>query len=244
MVNPQSRQLFRDDAEVHLSTKAFHLLCTLLTRRPDVASKAELLRVVWPDSFVIEANLNVLIGEIRRSLGDDPQQPQYIRTVHGVGYAFCAEATEESGPRSSDGRATTRFWIEWKDRTFPLTAGDNVVGRHPECRIWLNETGVSRRHARIFVDGLTGRVMLEDLNSTERYCGGPAARHGATRVERWRRPADWVGRTHFPRVVGRRVARNRANPQAAHAVIKRYRPPPVGILQTWSGGSEAYSLRF
>ncbi len=104
MVNPQSRQLFRDDAEVHLSTKAFHLLCTLLTRRPDVASKAELLRVVWPDSFVIEANLNVLIGEIRRSLGDDPQQPQYIRTVHGVGYAFCAEATEESHPRSSDGR--------------------------------------------------------------------------------------------------------------------------------------------
>ena len=166
VVNPQSRQLFRDDAEVHLSTKAFHLLCTLLTRRPDVASKAELLKVVWPDSFVIEANLNVLIGEIRRSLGDDPQQPQYIRTVHGVGYAFCAEATEESGPRSSDGRATTRFWIEWKDRTFPLTAGDNVVGRHPECRIWLNETGVSRRHARIFVDGLTGRVMLEDLNST------------------------------------------------------------------------------
>ena len=41
-----------------------------------------------------------------------------------------------------------------------------MVGRHPECGIWVNETGVSRRHARFRVDGATGRVTLEDLNST------------------------------------------------------------------------------
>ena len=166
VVHPQSRQLFRDEAEVHLSTKAFQLLCALITRRPDVVSKAELLRLVWPDSFVVDANLNVLIGEIRRALGDDPQQPQYIRTVHGVGYAFCADAIEEDRGQRRVSQTGARFWIQWKDRTFPLTDGDNVVGRHPECSIWLNETGVSRRHARIVVDGLTGRVIVEDLNST------------------------------------------------------------------------------
>ena len=166
VVHPQSRQLFRDEAELHLSTKAFQLLCALMTRRPDVVSKAELLRLVWPDSFVVDANLNVLIGEIRRALGDEPQQPQYIRTVHGVGYAFCADAIEEDRGQRRGSQTGARFWIQWKDRTFPLTDGDNVVGRHPECSIWLNETGVSRRHARIVVDGLTGRVIVEDLNST------------------------------------------------------------------------------
>ena len=43
---------------------------------------------------VTDANLNVLIGEIRRALDDAARQPRYVRTVHGVGYAFCGEATE------------------------------------------------------------------------------------------------------------------------------------------------------
>jgi len=166
IVNAQTRQVFCDEAEVHLSTKAFQLLCALITRRPDVVSKAELLRLVWPDAFVVDANLNVLIGEIRRALGDEPQQPQYIRTVHGVGYAFCADAKDDRQDSRPGSQVGARFWVQWKDRTFPLNDGDNLVGRHPECSIWLNETGVSRRHARIYVDGRTGRVTLEDLNST------------------------------------------------------------------------------
>ena len=170
LVNPSARQLFREQAELHLSAKAFELLSVLLTRRPDVVSKAELLRLVWPDAHVVDANLNVLIGEIRRSLGDDPQQPRYIRTVHGIGYAFCGEAVEEERARRREFRTGARFWIQWKDRTFPLTDGEHIIGRHPECSIWLNEAGVSRRHARIHVNGLTGRVILEDLGSTNGTC--------------------------------------------------------------------------
>ena len=49
---------------------------------------------IWPDTFVVDANLNVLIGEIRRTLADDAQRPLFIRTVHGIGYAFCAEAAD------------------------------------------------------------------------------------------------------------------------------------------------------
>ena len=51
-----------------------------------------------------------------------------------------------------------------------LSEGSNVVGRHPECHIWLDEPGVSRRHARINVDPMTDRVVLEDLNSTNGTC--------------------------------------------------------------------------
>ena len=170
VLNPQTRQLLRDHAEIHLPTKAFDLLCVLISRRPDVIAKAELLSLVWPGAYVVDANLNVLIGEIRRALDDDPRHPQHIRTVHGIGYAFCGDAIDEDRAPRRESRANGRFWIVWKERTFVLSEGDNVIGRHPECNIWLDETGVSRRHARIRVDGLTDRVVLEDLNSTNGTC--------------------------------------------------------------------------
>ena len=97
-VDSDTRQLLRDGREIHLSTKAFDLLCVLVGRRPNVVGKDELLRQVWPDSYVGEANLNVLVGEVRRALGDTAQTPQFIRTVHGVGYGFCASASDIESP--------------------------------------------------------------------------------------------------------------------------------------------------
>src|SRR5690349_5516064 len=93
-VDTDTRQLLRDGADVHLSTKAFDLLSLLLARRPNVVGKDEILRQIWPQSFVAEANLNVLAGEVRRALGDNAQNSRFVRTVHGVGYAFCGEATD------------------------------------------------------------------------------------------------------------------------------------------------------
>ena len=174
VLNPQTRQLLRDNAEIHLPTKAFDLLCALIRRRPEVIPKAELLSLVWPEAFVVDANLNVLIGEIRRALDDDPRRPQYVRTVHGIGYAFCGVATDEDRAPRREPRAGARFWIVWKERTFALSEGDIVIGRHPECNNWLDEAGVSRRHALICIDSLTDRVVLEDLNSTNGTCVGQA----------------------------------------------------------------------
>ena len=165
-VNPQTRQLVRAGRDVHLSNKAFDLLLVLVGRRPDVVSKAELLRSLWPDTHVVEANLNVLIAEIRRALADDSQRPTYIRTVHRVGYAFCGDASDLAPPAAVRSSAERRFWVVYKERAFPLAAGDNVIGRHPECGIWLDESGVSRRHARITLDAASGAATLEDLNST------------------------------------------------------------------------------
>jgi DNA-binding winged helix-turn-helix (wHTH) protein len=92
VLNPQTRQLLRDSAEIHLPTKAFDLLCALIRRRPEVVPKAELLSLVWPEAFVVDANLNVLIGEIRRALDDDPRHPQYIRTVSAAARGGCERA--------------------------------------------------------------------------------------------------------------------------------------------------------
>jgi len=104
-----TRQLTRDDDAIHLSTKAFDLLAMLVMERPNVLSKATLQQRLWPDTFVAEANLSNLIAEIRQALDDPSRTPQYIHTVHRVGYAFCGESTIHlSGPvpapRSPDTR--------------------------------------------------------------------------------------------------------------------------------------------
>jgi DNA-binding winged helix-turn-helix (wHTH) protein len=71
-----------------ISLKAFELLHVLIEHQPKVLSKAELHDYLWPNTFVVEANLSNLIGEIRRAVGENPQHPRYVRTVHRIGYAF------------------------------------------------------------------------------------------------------------------------------------------------------------
>jgi DNA-binding winged helix-turn-helix (wHTH) protein len=161
-VDTDTRQLVRDGSEIHLSPKAFDLLARLVEHGPRVLEKTELLTRIWPDTYVVEANLNVLIGEIRRALGDSARQPRFIRTVHGVGYAFCGTATDvPQGPAARP----TPCWVVAKDRTFRLAEGENIVGRDPESAVWLDSDSVSRRHARIVVDSVDRRVWLDDLAS-------------------------------------------------------------------------------
>jgi DNA-binding winged helix-turn-helix (wHTH) protein len=164
VVDSESRQLLNGDSALHLSPKAFDLLCTLLEHRPKVLKKADLHALIWPRTFVVEGNLNVLVGEIRRAIGDDAQHPRFIRTVHRIGYAFCGDAVDlREAPAST---ASMQCWVVFQDRTFRLSEGDTLVGRDPQCAVWLHEPGVSRRHASIRIDSGDRRVTLHDLGST------------------------------------------------------------------------------
>jgi DNA-binding winged helix-turn-helix (wHTH) protein len=162
-LDSETRQLLRGDAEIHLPRKAFDLLSTLLAHRPKVMDKDELHRALWPDSHVDAAGLNVLIGDVRRALRDDAKRPQFIRTVHGVGYAFCGEAVHN---QETPAPATTPCWLVWGNRTFRLLDGENVIGRDPRCSIWLDAPRVSRRHASIAINIAQDTVVLCDLGST------------------------------------------------------------------------------
>ena len=161
-LDSDSRQLVRGGAAIHVSPKAFDLLCHLVERRPSAVTKDQLFELIWPGTFVVEANLTVLVTELRRALGDDPHTPRFIRTVHKHGYAFCHEATEiASRPTAGD---PLRVWLLWNDRVLPLAEGENVIGRDPSCGVWLDQPGVSRRHARVTVTGEAAQI--EDLGST------------------------------------------------------------------------------
>jgi DNA-binding winged helix-turn-helix (wHTH) protein len=171
VVDSETRQLRRGQVDLHLSPKAFDLLCLLLTHRPKVLEKADLHAQMWPATHVVDGSLNVLIGEIRRALGDDAREPRFIRTAHGVGYAFCGEtAAADPGARP----AAMRCWLTQEDKTFRLSEGENTVGRDPECSVWLNSSSVSRRHARIVVESGRACLWLEDLDSKNGTLRGDA----------------------------------------------------------------------
>jgi DNA-binding winged helix-turn-helix (wHTH) protein len=166
-IDSDTRQLSRADRrdpDVHLSPKAFDLLWLLVQHRPKVLEKGVLHARIWPDTFVVDATLNVLIGEIRKAIDDNVREPRFIRTVHGVGYAFCGDARGDTAPQQE--AQPMVGWLTWRGTTFRLEDGDNVIGRAPRCAVFLDEDGVSRRHANIHIDVERRDVTLTDLGST------------------------------------------------------------------------------
>jgi DNA-binding winged helix-turn-helix (wHTH) protein len=156
----ETRQLLHNGQPVTLSPKAFHLLEILIENRPKALSKAQLHDHLWPDTFVVEANLSNLIGEVRHALDDDSQQPRFIRTIHRFGYGFVGEAVE---PRLVDGSSSTVCRVLWADGSATLRDGAHVIGRSPDAAVFLDSPGVSRRHALLHVR--SGEASLEDLGS-------------------------------------------------------------------------------
>ena len=137
------------------------MLAALLAARPRVLRKQELIACAWPDTYVSEANLAVLIGEIRQALGDPARSPKIIRTHHGVGYSFIAEPTELL--RAPAGPPTGPVFTLRVRRRRILLDDTTLVGRDEQCDIVIGDPSVSRRHARLLVDG--SGVMVEDLQS-------------------------------------------------------------------------------
>src|SRR6185369_12183238 len=88
--------LLRNDQPVPLTQKSFEILLVLIENREDTVSKDVLLKRVWPDTFVDEANLTQHISVLRKALGETPQDRRFIVTVPGRGYRFVAPVREVS----------------------------------------------------------------------------------------------------------------------------------------------------
>jgi DNA-binding winged helix-turn-helix (wHTH) protein len=178
-----TRQLLhRGRGEIRLSPKAFDLLTALIAQRPTVLDKADLHRRIWPDTYVVDANLNVLIAEIRRALEDSRREASFIRTVHAIGYAFCGEAVDLIDRSVRRTEKPVRFWLLWNERVIVLEDGDNTIGRDPQCAVWLDASGVSRRHAQIRTVGGDDAVLLQDLGSKNGTLVGSSPITGPVRL--------------------------------------------------------------
>src|SRR5580700_2300413 len=96
-LNPYERRLLRDQTQIHLPPKAFDALVVLVENRGHLLEKDELLRKVWPDTFVEESNLAQHISVLRKILQDGEDGPRYIETVPTRGYRFIAEVRDVGG---------------------------------------------------------------------------------------------------------------------------------------------------
>jgi DNA-binding winged helix-turn-helix (wHTH) protein len=89
----RERRLLRGGEAVRLSPKAYDVLVALVQQRGHLVTKEELLRRLWPESFVEEGSLNVYVSALRKALGEDARRPAYIETVARSGYRFIAAVT-------------------------------------------------------------------------------------------------------------------------------------------------------
>jgi eukaryotic-like serine/threonine-protein kinase len=85
-VDPDKETLHRDGEPVPLTHKTFQILLVLIRNNKEVVTKDDLMKTVWPDTFVEEANLSRNIFMLRKALGESPQDHRYIVTVPGQGY--------------------------------------------------------------------------------------------------------------------------------------------------------------
>jgi eukaryotic-like serine/threonine-protein kinase len=130
--------LFRDEHLVPLAPKAAEVLLVLVQKHGQLVEKEELMKAVWPDSFVEEANLAVHISQLRKVLVDDSGS-HYIETIPRRGYRFVGSVSvvDASSPEPSPAAASLLTPVS---ETLPAASTSPV-----------NEAGTRKRLSRLRV---------------------------------------------------------------------------------------------
>jgi Tol biopolymer transport system component/DNA-binding winged helix-turn-helix (wHTH) protein len=102
-LDPSRRAVYRDGARLHLTPKPFDTLAYLVDHRDRTVSKHELLERVWAGTSVTEGVLTQAIREVRRTLGDDVNDPSFVLTVPREGYRFVALVQPDAEPSAPPG---------------------------------------------------------------------------------------------------------------------------------------------
>lgn len=141
VIDVRDRQLWRDGARIDLNARYFDALVLLVRDRGQLVEKDRFFDEVWNDVVVSDSALTQCIKEIRKQLGDDASNPQYVQTVPGHGYRFIGNAKpvapdrpgsdSPAGERSigtseggfgTDARSEERGQV-WRDSLYEVGAG-------------------------------------------------------------------------------------------------------------------------
>lgn len=93
-IDAAKRVLLREGATVPLTPKCYEILLALVEGVGEVVSKDDLMKRVWPDSFVEDGNLTYNVSMLRKALGERAGEHQYIVTIPGRGYKFAGSVIE------------------------------------------------------------------------------------------------------------------------------------------------------
>ena len=115
-------------------------------------------------------------------LGAEGHPSSLVRTAHRFGYGF--SGVVEKATRA--GVKIAAHWVVAGTRRIPLSEGENLIGRDPTAAVWLDVSGVSRRHASVLIG--EGTATLQDLGSKngtmlgDRLVTGPTPLHDDDRI--------------------------------------------------------------
>lgn len=159
-LDPTTGSLWRDNQLVPLPPKPFAVLATLVAHAGQVVTKDALFDAVWPDTAVTDGVLKGCIRQIRQSLGETAETPQYIITVHRRGYRFLAPVTSvTSPPATSSLSAAAPMAPDVSTHGPPPRASALMVGREAEL-IQLHQWWARARQGGRQVVFITGEAGI------------------------------------------------------------------------------------
>lgn len=89
MINPKSRRVLCRGQEVNLTPKEFDILYFLFQNKGEVFTKEQIYQAVWADEYMMaDSNIMAFIRKIRKKIEPNPDAPEYILTIWGVGYKY------------------------------------------------------------------------------------------------------------------------------------------------------------
>jgi len=144
------RVLLREGELVPLTPKVFDILVTLVEHGGQVVAKDDLMKRVWPNTFVEEGNLTQNISLLRKALGESPGGVQFIETVPRRGYRFVADTNQSWGEKPV--APTTQVSVD----STPVVSIPNTVGQPAVTR----STPLYALVAGLVVLGIIGLIYL------------------------------------------------------------------------------------
>ena len=156
------RVLTRTGEAISLTPKATDILTLLVANAGQIMAKDELLKQVWPDTFVEESNLTQNIFLLRRVLGDERPAPRYIETVVRRGYRFVANVRVVGGPGDRGGSNTDQNPARPGESQRSIFSHATIVddaSARPSVAVlpFLNATG--DHDSEYLADGLTDNIV-------------------------------------------------------------------------------------
>ena len=178
-------RLYQRNVPVELPRKALELLYCLVTEPGRLHTKEKLIDAVWRRRYVSDSVLKGCVNTLRKALGDDPRQPDYIETVTKSGYRFIAEVRSAPALPVETDAGLVRA-LAYQPRTRSLHT--HPVGRYRELaqleQHWLQV--LEGRRQMVFLGGEPGigKSTLIDM-FLERFIGQPVAVIPAQCVEHY-----------------------------------------------------------
>ena len=115
-LDPEREILLRGGKPVPLTRKTFQILLVLVQHQNETVSKDDLMKAVWPDTFVEEGNLTRHIFMLRKALGESPQDHRTILTIPGAGYRLAENVQVVTEPEIAvEAASTAKVQVEVRE---------------------------------------------------------------------------------------------------------------------------------